>query len=131
MLNLSQFWSDFWRSRFPCGLTKCHHPFSTTSFTCFDLTFSHIFFLFLSGVGDGCDNCLAAPKLWADLEAIEAGFPHDRTLETIRDTYENLKKNGRGEIMKVTGDYDVRQGVCGEPVTLRETFSFTLTHKVL
>ena len=89
-----------------------------------------ILFLFFSGIGDGCDSCLAAPKLWCDLTAIEDGFPLDRTLETVRETFEKLEKNGRGEIVKVTGDYEVRQGICGEPISLRETFSFTLTHKV-
>ena len=83
----------------------------------------------LTGVGDGCDNCLAAPKLWSDLTAIEAGFPKDHTLESIRETHENLKKTKDGDIRKETGDYDVRQGICGDVNTLRETFSFTLTHK--
>ena len=84
----------------------------------------------LSGIGHGCDNCLAAPNLWADLSAIDDGFPKNRTLESLRETFEDLRKNGRGEIITQTGDFDVRQGICGEPVTLRETFSFTLTHKV-
>ena len=85
---------------------------------------------FISGIGDGCDSCLAAPNLWCDLTAIDAGFPLDRTLETIKETFENLQKNNRGEIVKVTGDYEVRQGICGKPISLRETFSFTITHKV-
>ena len=85
----------------------------------------------LSGIGDGCDNCLAAPSLWADLTAIEAGFPKNRTLETIKETYEDLRKNARGEIMKATGDFETRQGICGESSSLRETLSFTMTHKVI
>ena len=41
-----------------------------------------------------------------------------------------LRKYKKGEILKTTGDYDTRQGICAEPVSLRETFSFTVTHKV-
>ena len=84
----------------------------------------------LTGLGDGCDHCLAAPSLWNSLTEVEAGFPKNRTLESLKETYEDLRKNGRGEIVKVTGDFGVRQGVCGEVITLRETLSFTLTHKV-
>ena len=83
----------------------------------------------LTGVGDGCDNCLVRKELWTDIPTIESGFPNDRTLESIKETFEELRKNGRGEIIRTTGDYDVRQGICGEPISLRETFSFTLTHK--
>ena len=84
----------------------------------------------LTGIGDGCDNCLSAPYTWSDVSAIDAGFEKDRSLESIRHTYDDLEKNARGEIKKVTGDYDIRQGICSEPITLRETFSFTVTHKV-
>ena len=84
----------------------------------------------LTGIGDGCDNCLAAPNSWADLAAIEAGFPKNRTLQSVRDTFGDLKKNAKGEIRKVTGDYETRQGICGETLSLRETCSFTVTHKV-
>ena len=83
----------------------------------------------LTGIGDGCDNCVAPPKSWSDLIAIEAGFPKDRTLASIKSTYETLEKNEKGEIKRVTGDYEVRQGICSEPITLRETYSFTVTHK--
>ena len=84
----------------------------------------------LTGIGDGCDNCVAPPNTWADVTAIEAGFPKDRSLESIKQTYDDLEKNARGDIKKVTGDYETRQGICGEPISLRETFSFTVTHKV-
>ena len=84
----------------------------------------------LTGIGDGCDNCLSAPSTWSDLSAIDAGFEKDRSLESVRHAYDNLEKNARGEIKKVTGDYETRQGICSEPITLRETLSFTVTHKV-
>ena len=84
----------------------------------------------LTGIGDGCDNCVAPPSTWSDVTAIEAGFPKDRSLESIKQKYDDLEKNSRGDIKKVTGDFETRQGICGEPVSLRETFSFTLTHKV-
>ena len=84
----------------------------------------------LTGLGDGCDNCLVQKELWTDLEKIDSGFPNDRTLESLKETYEGLRKNKRGEIVKETGDYEVRQGICGEVLTLRPTTSFTVTHKV-
>ena len=84
----------------------------------------------LTGIGDGCDNCLVKRALWTDIPTIEAGFDCDRTLESIKETYEELKKDKEGRILKSAGDYDVRQGICGKPISLRETFSFTVTHKV-
>ena len=84
----------------------------------------------LSGVGDGCDSCLAPRSMWTDEETIDQGFPKNRTIENIRETWENLVRDKSGDIVKRTGDYQDRQGVCREPVTLRETLSFTLTHKV-
>ena len=84
----------------------------------------------LTGVGDGCDNCLVKKELWTDIPTIESGFSCDRTLESLKETYQELRKNKKGEIMKSTGDYETRQGICAEPVSLRETFSFTVTHKV-
>ena len=84
----------------------------------------------LTGLGDGCDNCLVQKELWTDLEKIDSGFPNDRTLESLKETYEGLRKNKRGEIVKETADYEVRQGICGEVLTLRPTTSFTVTHKV-
>ena len=83
------------------------------------------------------------------MENIEEGFEMDRTLtrifklsvhhvsglthlfsENIRSTWENLPKTKTGEVRKVTGDYDERVGICHKPLTLRVTFSFTITHKV-
>ena len=84
----------------------------------------------LTGIGDGCDNCLVKKALWTDISTIDAGFSCDRTLECIKETYEELQKDKEGKVVKSSGDYDVRQGICGKPISLRETFSFTVTHKV-
>ena len=84
----------------------------------------------MSGVGDGCDSCLTPRHLWTDEEMIEEGFPKNRTLENIRETWASLRKRKDGEVFKTTGDYETRQGLCREPVTLRDTLSFTVTHKV-
>ena len=84
----------------------------------------------LTGVGDGCDNCLVHKNLWTDMDQIDAGFPKDRTLENIQETCERLRKNEKGEIIRETGDYDSRQGITHPVRTLRETTSFTVTHKV-
>ena len=84
----------------------------------------------LTGVGDGCDSCLTPRHLWTDEDTIEKGFPRNRTFENIKETWASLTKRKDGEVFKSTGDYETRQGLCREPVTLRETFSFTITHKV-
>ena len=84
----------------------------------------------LTGVGDGCDNCLVHKNLWTDIEQIEAGFPKNRNLENLRETYKGLRKNEKGEIIREKGDYDSRQGITHPVRSLRETTSFTVTHKV-
>ena len=53
----------------------------------------------LTGIGDGCDNCLVKRALWTDIPTIEAGFDCDRTLESIKETYEELKKDKEGRIL--------------------------------
>ena len=85
----------------------------------------------LTGVGDGCDSCLIPRKLWTDMDTIEDGFPMSRTIENIRETWAVLEKDKDGEVIKRRDDYLTRQGLCHPPVTLRETWSFTLTHKVI
>ena len=84
----------------------------------------------LSGVGDGCDSCLTPRGLWTDLETIEEGFPKNRTFENIRETWDSLAKDKDGEVIKRKADYETRKGQCHEPLTLRETLSFSMTHKV-
>ena len=84
----------------------------------------------LSGIGDGCDSCLTPRRLWTDIETIEEGFPKNRTFENIRETWDSLAKDKDGEVVKRTGDYETRKGQCHEPLTLRETLSFSMTHKV-
>ena len=84
----------------------------------------------LTGVSDGCDNCLVPRQLWTDLDTVEEGFPKNRTFENILETWNSLEKDMYGEVVKRRGDYETRQGLCHPPVTLRETWSFTLTHKV-
>ena len=84
----------------------------------------------MSGVGDGCDSCLVPRALWTDEETIDEGFPKNRTLENMRETWQALRKRRDGEVFKETGDYKTRFGLCREPVSLRDTLSFTITHKV-
>ena len=47
----------------------------------------------LTGIGDGCDSCLAPPNSWADMSAVEASFPKDRSIESLRATYDSLEKD--------------------------------------
>jgi hypothetical protein len=58
------------------------------------------------------------------------GFPKNRTFEGTRETYDSLAKDKDGAIKKKHEDYESRQGICREPLTLRPTLSFALTHKV-
>ena len=97
-------------------------------------------------MGDGCDSCLTPRDLWTDIDKIEEGFEMDRSLgrvrlifivhshcfflDNIKAVWENLDKKKTGEVRKETGDYEQRGGLCHKPLTQRETFSFTITHKV-
>ena len=84
----------------------------------------------LTGVGDGCDSCLAPRSSWTDEDAILEGFPMDRDFEHTKQTWANLPRDGKGELVKRAGDFDTRFGICNKPESLRETFSFAITHKV-
>ena len=83
----------------------------------------------LTGISDGCDNCITPRDLWTDIDTIDEGFEKNRTFENIKETWQSLAKNAHGEVIKRTGDYETRRGQCHEPISLRETFSFTITHK--
>ena len=54
----------------------------------------------------------------------------DRSLEDMKKTWQMLKKTKKGEVVKTTGDFDPRQGLCHEPLTLRPLFNYTVCHKV-
>ena len=83
----------------------------------------------MSGVGDGCDSCLEPRSEWTVLATIDRGFPRDRTLESNRETWASLRKRSNGEVFKITGDYATRQVLCHEPKAVRDSTSFTVTHK--
>ena len=85
----------------------------------------------LTGIGYGCDSCLAPKSSWTDVEAIEDGFEMNRNYEETKETWRNLPRNSKGELVKSTGDYETRQGLCHPPVSLREPTCFSVTHKVL
>ena len=84
----------------------------------------------LTGLGDGCDSCLAPRSAWNDVEAIEEGFVIDRNFDQIKETWANLPRDSKGELVKKKGDYATRQGLCHPPISLREPTSFSITHKV-
>lgn len=85
----------------------------------------------LTGLGDGCDSCLAPRSTWSDVEAIEDGFVMDRSYQQIQETWKNLPRDSNGDLIKATGDYATRQGLCHPPVSLREPTSYSITHKVI
>ena len=53
-----------------------------------------------------------------------------RSMARLRENWEKLPKNRKGEVKKKTGDYSVRLGQCQPPVSLQELFVYTVTHKV-
>ena len=84
----------------------------------------------LTGVMDGCAWCEAPKDKWSDIESIKAGFELTRTLPGLQDLWEDLNKNRQGELIRRTGDYRVRKGLCHKPVTTRPLWHFTVCHKV-
>ena len=51
-------------------------------------------------------------------------------MERLREHWECLKKTPGGDVVRREGDYLVRRGQCLPPVSLRELFVYTVTHKV-
>ena len=51
---------------------------------------------------------------------------HDATVAL----WESLPKTRSGEVVKRTGDYAVRKGLCHAPITIRELYPVTVCHKV-
>ena len=51
------------------------------------------------------------------MEVIEAGFLINRSVEQISDLALSLTDCDTGELVKSKGDYETRQGVCGQPLT--------------
>ena len=84
----------------------------------------------MTGIGFGCDSCDAPKNTWTNLDAIERGFPKNRSFESVKQTWESLDKDETGQVKKRRDDFATRKGLCHEPQTLRETYSFTRTHKV-
>ena len=85
----------------------------------------------LTGVMDGCAWCEEHKQTWSDPDAIQKGFKLSRSLAGLQELWKTLDKNRHGELIRRTGDYSVRKGLCHEPVTTRELFHFTICHKVM
>ena len=72
---------------------------------------------------------MAHRSLWTDLDSIDQGFVCDRTLAGNKETWASLRKRPDGEVFKVSGDFETRKGLCHQPKALRDSLSFTVTHK--
>ena len=48
----------------------------------------------------------------------------------MKTLYKSLDKNRAGGLMRREHDFAVRKGLCEKPVSERELFQFTVTHKV-
>ena len=79
---------------------------------------------------DGCAWCEVHKDKWADPDTIKEGFEITRTLEGLQELWRTLDKNKSGELLREVGDFDIRKGLCHEPVTTRPLFHFTVCHKV-
>ena len=84
----------------------------------------------LTGVMDGCAWCEEKKENWGDPATIKNGFKLTRTLQSLQQLWSSLDKNKDGELIRRLGDYDVRKGLCHQPITTRELFHFTVCHKV-
>ena len=84
----------------------------------------------MTGVMDGCAWCETHKDQWSDVDTIEEGFKLTRSLEGLRDLWDSLDKNKNGYLIRRTGDYEVRKGLCHQPVTTRPLWHFTVCHKV-
>ena len=71
----------------------------------------------LSCEGAYCTMCIKSQEQCQKIETIQAGFMIDRDLESIRDLALSLTDEETGEVVRRKGDYGVRQGVCGVPLT--------------
>ena len=68
---------------------------------------------------DGCAYCEEPKDTWSVIDTISNGFKRTRTLAGLEDLWESLDKNKDGELIRRTGDYEVRKGLCHKPVTIR------------
>ena len=84
----------------------------------------------LTGVMDGCAWCEVHKDRWADPEAIKEGFKLTRTMEGMQELWTSLPRDKHGEVVRATGDWNTRKGLCHAPVTIRPLFHFTVCHKV-
>ena len=85
----------------------------------------------LTGVMDGCAWCEQPKDTWSEPAAIQEGFKITRSLKRLQRLWERLDKNKKkGTLIRRTGDYKVRKGLCHKPVTTRELCHFTVCHKV-
>ena len=84
----------------------------------------------LTGVMDGCAWCEVHKDRWADPAAIREGFMLTRTMEGMQELWKCLPRDKKGEVVRETGDWDTRRGLCHAPVTLRPLYHFTVCHKV-
>ena len=67
--------------------------------------------------GAFCTMCASSQEESQQIEIIEAGFLINRTLEGIKDLALSLTNPETGEVNKKTGDYAIRKGICGLPIT--------------
>ena len=67
--------------------------------------------------GAFCTMCTKSQPECQDPVTIQAGFLIDRDIASIRDLAIALQDPETGEVVRKTGDYAKRQGVCGVPVT--------------
>ena len=85
--------------------------------------------------GAFCLMCTASKKDAHDIEKIKAGFPINRTMDSIHEKFEALKvQNDDGEwvIPRQSGDYNDRQGLTSQPLTHQDVVTdFSVLHSLI
>ena len=70
--------------------------------------------------GAYCTMCTKSQQECHSQEVVEGGFEIDRSVEQISFVALALSDPDSGDILKKRADYEIRQGVCGQPITTND-----------
>jgi hypothetical protein len=77
----------------------------------------------LNCAGAFCTMCSKSLEDAHKKEVIEEGFIIERTVESMRELAQSLTDPATGEVVRKKGDYAIRQGICGAPISKDEEHS--------
>ena len=73
--------------------------------------------------------CSKTKEECKNFEVVKTGFEIEKMVEEMHKFFNSLEENG--EIIKVAGDYAVRQGQCHKPIAEHEVKSTQVLHGLL